>query len=70
MAEIIELQKYRRTCENCAHWVPLEKQGTSIIRDSRCGHPGGWTPKWIGPPGPYRKMECNEFTRRDSNGKI
>lgn len=60
MAEIIEFQKYRRICENCAFWVPPEKDGNLIFRDSHCGHPGGWTARRTG----IYSIECNEFKRK------
>jgi len=81
MAEIIDVTPFleeqerrrkenARTCENCRFWVPPQYKDGHLIKDSCCGHPGGWTPRWIGPPGPYQKMECNEFKRRDTNAKI
>jgi len=70
MAEIINIQDYRRTCDNCEYWVPPIKRGKQIIKDGRCRRPGGWTQKWIGPPGPYQRLECKSFKRRDKNVKI
>ena len=67
LAENVEkhLQEYRRTCQNCRFWVPPEHKNGRLVKDSRCGHPGGWTAIWIGPPEIYQKMECREFTRRE-----
>lgn len=60
MAEIIDLQKHRRTCENCVYWKPPIKDGKIILRDSSCGYPGGWTARITGRY-PYENLECNEF---------
>ncbi len=60
MAEIIDIRKYARTCENCTFWVPPVRDGRRIIKDSRCGHPGGWTARRVG----IYDIECNEFRRK------
>lgn len=67
MNKIIDLQKYRRTCENCKYWVPAEKNGIVIIKDSCCGYPEGWTQRFIGGH-LYARIECNEFERKEGLG--
>ena len=60
MAEIIPIAEYFRTCENCVWGIP---RNTKLLEDQKCGHPGGWTPRWIGRH-PYARLECNEFERK------
>lgn len=61
MGDVVNINDYRPTCYNCTFWNPPEKDGNMILKDGRCEHPGGWTPVWYGPPGPYRKMKCGDF---------
>jgi hypothetical protein len=53
----INLDEYRRTCQNCDYWRPPEKLGANLVKDSRCGHPGGWTMN-------FKTYTCNEFKRK------
>lgn len=83
MAEIIDIRpiirererercrlEIARTCQKCIFWVPpeLSKDLTRIVKDSRCGHPGGYTVTILG----YDRVICNEFKRkrRDTNGEV
>lgn len=63
--EPIKISSYRRTCENCTFWNPPQYRDGILVRDSSCGHPGGWTPVFYG-RGPYREMKCKEFRRKQN----